>query len=141
MIGCPLISRYASGRTLGLLSMTFPEPLNDLPSISSDTPILRTSPVNSQRVLRLSISDVPSKTWTTARLPATSRTWPERLVPSPRLRLTISAYFGSFTLSRMTRGPLTPAIVLFIQIVGQQGVVITNRNETARGELNLIHKI
>ena len=91
--------------TFGLKSITFPEPLNDQPSISLDTPILRTSPVNSHRVLHLSMSDVPSKTCMTAREPATSRTWPDSIVPSPRVRLTISAYFGS--------GPLTPAMVLF----------------------------
>ena len=93
--------------------MTLPDPLNDRPSISSETPIFNTSPVNSQRVLRLSIPAVPSKTCTTARLPATSNTCPDRCVPSPRVRLTISAYFGSLTLSRITNGPFTPAIVLY----------------------------
>ena len=92
--------------------MTFPEPLKERPSISSDTPIFRTSPVNSQCVLRLSMPEVPSNTCTTARFPDTSRTWPERSVPSPRRRLTISANWGSFTLSRITRGPFTPAMVL-----------------------------
>ena len=69
--------------------------------------------MNSQRVLRLSMPDVPSNTWTTAREPDTSRTWPERMVPSPRRSLTISANLGSLTLSRITRGPFTPAMVLF----------------------------
>jgi hypothetical protein len=68
--------------------------------------------VNSQRVLRLSIPEVPSNTWTTARDPDTSRTWPERVLPSPSVRFTISAYLGSLTLSRITRGPFTPAMVL-----------------------------
>lgn len=33
-------------------------------------------------------------TWTTARSPSTSRTWPRLRVPSPRRRLTISWYLG-----------------------------------------------
>ena len=54
----------------------------------------RTSPVNSSDVFLLSIPEVPSKTWTTARVPSTSSTWPRLNVPSPSLISTISAYIG-----------------------------------------------
>ena len=70
-----------------------------------------TSPVNSQCVCRLSMSLVPSKTCTTAREPATSSTWPERVSPLPSRSVTISANCGIFTLSTMTSGPFTPEIV------------------------------
>ena len=55
---------------------------------------LLTSPVNSRWVPWLSMPDVPSKTCTTALEPSTSSTWPRLVVPSPSLRLTISAYLG-----------------------------------------------
>lgn len=45
--------------------MGFPDPLKTLPSISTLIGILRTSPVNSQVVLKLSISEVPSKIYGT----------------------------------------------------------------------------
>jgi hypothetical protein len=51
---------------------------------------------------------VPSKIWTMAFLPLISRTWPLRLLPSPRVTLTISDYFGNLTSSRITKGPSTP---------------------------------
>jgi hypothetical protein len=41
--------------------MGVPDPLNDLPSISSEIGILRVDPVNSQWVYKLSIPEVPSK--------------------------------------------------------------------------------
>jgi len=41
--------------------MGIPDPLKDLPSISMLIGILRTSPVNSQCVCRLSMPEVPSK--------------------------------------------------------------------------------
>lgn len=44
-----------------------------LPNISSEIAILSTSPVKDTLVFRLSIPEVPSNTWTTARLPKTSR--------------------------------------------------------------------
>lgn len=47
--------------------------ISPLPSISSEMAILSTSPVKDTLVFRLSIPDVPSNTWTTARLPNTSR--------------------------------------------------------------------
>jgi hypothetical protein len=50
-----------------------------------------TSPVNSRVVFLLSIPEVPSKTWTTARDPSTSSTCPRLAVPSPSLMSTISA--------------------------------------------------
>ena len=61
LIGCPYISLNYSARTGGPLSMGLPDPLKDLPSISSAIGILRTSPVNSTWVFYTSISDVPSK--------------------------------------------------------------------------------
>ena len=45
------------------LSMGLPDPLKIRPSISSDTGMVKTSPVNSTRVFLLSIPLVPSKTW------------------------------------------------------------------------------
>ena len=41
--------------------MGTPEPLKDLPNISSAMGIFKTSPVNSQWVYKLSMPDVPSK--------------------------------------------------------------------------------
>lgn len=94
------------------LSIGFPEPLKTLPNISSDTGVLKMSPVNSQSVFFASIPDVPSKTCTTALLPLTSSTCPERFVPSANLSCTISAYLGNLTSSKMTKGPFTPETVL-----------------------------
>ena len=51
-------------------------------------------------------------TCTTACLPLISRTWPFLMVPFPSLTLTISAYFGNLTLSRITSGPSTSRTVL-----------------------------
>uniref|UniRef100_A0A0A9E999 Vacuolar ATP synthase subunit B n=1 Tax=Arundo donax TaxID=35708 RepID=A0A0A9E999_ARUDO len=83
------------------------------PSISSETGVFRTSPVNCTVVYLLSIPEVPSKTCTTAFSPSTSRTWPRRVVPSPNLMFTISWNFGPFTLSKITSGPATPETVLY----------------------------
>ena len=44
------MSRNFSAKTGGPLSMGIPEPLNVLPSISSEIAILRVEPVNSQWV-------------------------------------------------------------------------------------------
>ena len=79
--------------------------------ISSEIGIFKTSPVNLQVVRVLSIPEVPSKTWTTARDPLISSTWPWRTSPLPSVSSTISAYLGNLTFSRMTRGPATPEIV------------------------------
>ena len=65
-----------------------------LTSMSSDTGVLSTSPVNSNLVLRPSTPDVPSNTCTTALSPSTSSTCPRRVDPSPSLMLTISAYWA-----------------------------------------------
>lgn len=92
--------------------MGFPEPLNTRPNISSDTGVLRISPVNSQTVCLASIPEVPSNTCTTAFEPLTSSTCPERMLPSANLSCTISLNFGNFTSSKMTRGPFTPDTVL-----------------------------
>lgn len=54
-------------------------------------------------------------TWTTAFDPLTSRTWPDRTVPSARWSSTISAYLGNFTSSKITSGPLTPETVLYAE--------------------------
>ncbi len=51
-------------------------------------------------------------TWTTALLPAISSTCPFLTEPSPRHTLTISAYLGNLTLSKMTSGPSTLTTVL-----------------------------
>ena len=64
--------------------------------MSSETGILRISPVNSHVVCLASIPDVPSNTCTTAFDPLTSRTWPLRFEPSERVSVTISAYFGNY---------------------------------------------
>ena len=98
--------------------MGFPEPLKTRPNISSDTGVLRMSPVNSQSVFLASIPDVPSKTCTTAFEPLTSKTCPERKDPSDNLSDTISANFGNLTSSKMTSGPFTPDTVLYAEIEG-----------------------
>lgn len=90
----PLMSRYSSASTGGPLSMGLPEPLKMRPSMSSDTGVVKILPVNSMEVRRLSMPAVPSKTWTTALVPWTSSTWPERCVPSASVKLTISANIG-----------------------------------------------
>ena len=113
LMGIPWMSKKASARTSGPSSIGFPLPLKMRPSMSLDTGVFRISPVNVHDVCLLSIPLVPSKTWTTAFSPSTSRTWPLRMVPSPSLRLTISANFGFFTRSRTTKGPLTPLTVLY----------------------------
>jgi hypothetical protein len=92
----PEMSKNASAKTSGPPSMGLPDPLNTLPNMSRETGVLRTSPVNSRVVLRLSMPEVPSKTCTTAREPSTSRTCPRRWVPSPRRTSTISANLGLF---------------------------------------------
>mmetsp|Transcript_17087 Transcript_17087/g.55789 ORF Transcript_17087/g.55789 Transcript_17087/m.55789 type:complete len:225 (-) Transcript_17087:125-799(-) len=108
LMGMPLMSRYSSASTGGPLSMGLPEPLKMRPSMSSDTGVVKMLPVNSMEVRRLSMPAVPSNTWTTALVPWTSSTWPERCVPSASVKLTISANIGLRTFSRMTSGPLTP---------------------------------
>lgn len=76
------MSKKSSARIGGPLSMGFPEPLKTRPNMSSDTGVLKISPVNSQTVFLASIPDVPSNTCTTALEPLTSSTWPDRMVPS-----------------------------------------------------------
>ena len=51
----------------GPLSMGLPEPLKIRPNMSSETGVLRMSPVNSQVVCLASMAAVPSKTWTMGR--------------------------------------------------------------------------
>jgi len=108
LIGSPMMSSYSSAKIGGPLSIGLPEPLKVRPSISQEIGILSTSPVNSQNVSRLSMPLVPSNIWTIAFLPLISSTCPLRLVPSPSVTFTISAYLGNFTSSRMTKGPSTP---------------------------------
>lgn len=50
LIGLPLISKNSSARTLGPLSIARPDPSKIRPSMSSDTPSFKLSPVNSTRV-------------------------------------------------------------------------------------------
>lgn len=57
------MSRKSSAKIGGPLSIGFPEPLNTLPNISSDTGVLKMSPVNSHNVFLASIPEVPSKTY------------------------------------------------------------------------------
>ena len=45
--GAPLMSRKSSAKTVGPLSMGFPEPLKALPMRSSEMGIFKVSPVNS----------------------------------------------------------------------------------------------
>lgn len=85
------------------LSIGLPEPLKMRPSMSSDTGVVRISPENSTEVLVLSIPEVPSNTCTTAFVPATSSTWPERCEPSGSLKFTISANRGRRTLCARDR--------------------------------------
>ncbi len=94
------------------MSTGFPLPLNTLPSISSLTGVRKISPVNSHTVFLASIPDVPSNTWTIAFEPEISRIYPLRYVPSGKVKFTISANLGNFTLSKITNGPLTPVTVL-----------------------------
>ncbi len=68
------MSKKSSAKTGGPLSIGTPEPLNDLPNISSDIGIFNTDPVNSQWVYKLSIPEVPSNIYTTAFLPHISKT-------------------------------------------------------------------
>lgn len=74
-MGYPYISKNYSAKTGGPLSIGTPDPLNALPSISSEIGICRVEPVNSQCVYKLSIPDVPSKICTTAFFPAISNTY------------------------------------------------------------------
>jgi hypothetical protein len=63
------------------LSMALPEPSKMRPSMSSATGERRMSPENSQTVCFASMPEVPSKTWTTARLPCTSSTCTSHKTP------------------------------------------------------------
>lgn len=83
------MSRYSSANTFGPLSIGNPDPLKIRPSMSSETGSFMLEPVNSTWVALTSMPDVPSKTWTIAFRPETSRTWPPRTVPSGRVRATI----------------------------------------------------
>lgn len=56
--------------------------------------------------------EVPSKIYTTAFFPLISKTYPLRMLPSDKHTLTISAYFGNLTLSKITNGPSTLITVL-----------------------------
>ena len=94
LMDAPLMSRNASASTGGPPSTGAPDPLKARPSMSPDTGVRSTSPVNSRDVPRVSTPDVPSKIWTTAFVPSTSSTWPRRMEPSPRRTLTISANMG-----------------------------------------------
>lgn len=60
--GVPSMSRYSWGRTLGPLSMGFPDPLKMRPTMSEDTGKRIMSPENSTWASRTSIPVVPSKT-------------------------------------------------------------------------------
>lgn len=55
-MGLPLMSRYSSANTLGPLSMARPDPSKIRPSMSSETPSFKLSPVNSTFVCSRSIS-------------------------------------------------------------------------------------
>lgn len=59
----PLISKNSSANTFGPLSIALPDPLNIRPNMSSETGILRVSPVNSTCVALASTPCVPSKTY------------------------------------------------------------------------------
>ena len=65
-------------------------------------------------------------TWTTAFDPLTSKTCPDRIVPSARWSWTISAYLGNFTSSKITNGPFTPETVLY---AANYNHFIKNKNE------------
>jgi hypothetical protein len=58
------MSRNFSARTGGPWSMGVPDPLKDLPSISIEIGMRKTSPVNSTCVCKLSMPEVPSKIYT-----------------------------------------------------------------------------
>src|SRR6266540_3953208 len=98
---------------LGPPSVGRPLPSKILPSISCETGSLTVSPVNRTVVAETSSPDVPSKIWTTATPPPTSRTWPLRSSPLGVLILASSPYPTPLTCSTKMRGPDISRTVLY----------------------------
>lgn len=111
------MSHVSSGIIGGPLSMGVPEPSRVLPSMSVVTGILSVSPVNRAVVFLVSSPDVPSKTWTMAFPPPTSRTVPFLFSPSGVVMLTSSLNPTFSTFCIMMSGPVTSMTVLYVLLV------------------------
>src|SRR3989441_2872711 len=98
---------------LGPPSVGRPLPSQILPSMSCETGSLTVSPVKRTLVAETSSPDVPSKIWTTATPPPTSRTWPLRSSPLGVLILASSPYPTPRTCSTKIRGPDISRTVLY----------------------------
>src|SRR2546427_1542460 len=98
---------------LGPPSVGRPLPSKILPSMSCDTGSLTVSPVKRTVVAETSSPDVPSKIWTTATPPPTSRTCPRLSSPLGVLILASSPYPTPLTASTNISGPEISLIVLY----------------------------
>src|SRR5436309_15678008 len=98
---------------LGPPSVGRPLPSKILPSISCETGSLTAAPVNRTGGAETSSPDVPSKIWTTATPPPTSRTCPLRSSPLGVLILASSPYPTPRTDSTKIRGPDISRTVLY----------------------------
>jgi len=105
LIGAPLMSFLSSGTMAMPSSRGCPVPPNTLPRISRETPNFMVSPVKRTEVSLTSMPLVPSKTWMTALLSWTSRTWPCRTSPVPVLIFTNSPKKTSSTPSTTINAP------------------------------------
>src|SRR3989475_10263206 len=113
LMGLPFTSRYSSGIILGPPSVGRPLPSKILPSMSCETGSLTVSPVKRMLVDAISSPLVPSKTWTSATPPPTSRTCPLRSSPLGVLILASSPYPTPRTDSTKIRGPDISRTVLY----------------------------
>src|SRR5207249_2135728 len=98
---------------LGPPSVGRPLPSNIRPSMSCETGSLTVSPVKRMLVDAMSSPLVPSKTWTTATPPPTSRTWPLRSSPLGVLIFASSPYPTPRTDSTKISGPDISLTVLY----------------------------
>src|SRR5437660_5930523 len=98
---------------LGPPSVGRPLPSKILPSMSWETGSLTVSPVKRMLVDAISSPLVPSKTWTTATPPPTSRTWPLRSSPLGVLIFASSPYPTPRTDSTKIKGPDISRTVLY----------------------------
>src|SRR5712691_4378413 len=98
---------------LGPPSVGRPLPSNIRPSMSCETGSLTVSPVKRTVVAETSSPDVPSKIWTTATPPPTSRTCPLRSSPLGVLILASSPYPTPLTDSTKMSGPDIYRTVLY----------------------------
>src|SRR5216117_2402298 len=98
---------------LGPPSVGRPLQSNIRPSMSCETGSLTVSPVKRMLVDAISSLLVPSKTWTTATPPPTSRTWPLRSSPLGVLIFASSPYPTPRTDSTKISGPDISRTVLY----------------------------